>query len=95
MNGGKIHGNTSDGDGGGVSAWDGGTFVMNGGTIYGNAANLPAGVDASLANTGRYAAALCVSWATAKFGASGGHVGSTAYAANADNPGGNETITAP
>jgi hypothetical protein len=53
MNGGEISGNRAGNNRyGGVYVYTSAVFTMNGGTIYGSAANLPAGVDASLANTG-------------------------------------------
>jgi hypothetical protein len=43
--GAKISGNTNiNDDGGGVTVWDGGTFIMNGGTISGNSARKGGGV---------------------------------------------------
>jgi hypothetical protein len=94
MSEGEISGNTAGGRGGGV-LFHSGTFTMSGGIIYGNAASLPSGVDTSLANTGVYAA-LQVESGSAKFGSSGGHIGSAAYMANAELPAStNETITAP
>jgi hypothetical protein len=39
MNGGEISGNTATGRGGGVSTYNGLTFIMNGGEISGNTSN--------------------------------------------------------
>jgi hypothetical protein len=71
---GVITGNTynhNDGaGGGGVYVWRG-TFTMEGGTIYGNVDNLPAGMDASLANSARQGVSLHVEDGTAKWGTGG------------------------
>jgi hypothetical protein len=72
MEGGTISGNTADqtnSDGGGVRV-NNGVFTLKGGTIYGNSDNLPAGVDASLANSAKTNASLTVS-GTAKWGMGG------------------------
>jgi hypothetical protein len=61
MQGGVISGNTVTGGdpwGGGVSLTRGGTFTMEGGTIYGQAGRLPAGTDASRANSAQRAGSL-------------------------------------
>jgi hypothetical protein len=77
MKGGAISGNTAgDGRGGGVIVQMGDSptvFIMEGGTIYGKADNLPAGTDASLANSARQGASLLVSRSTAKWGTGGAY----------------------
>ncbi|GAB6393383.1 MAG: hypothetical protein MdMp014T_2756 [Treponematales bacterium] len=124
MNGGKIPNNITAGDGGGVSVWAGGSFIMNGGeisgnragnnryggvyvytsavftmnggTIYGSAANLPAGIDASLANNLASGTGSASVYGTVQFGTFGGHIGSTAITAgNTILVNSAETITAP
>jgi hypothetical protein len=85
MEGGTIYGNTSKGDtggsGGGVRLSAGSTFTMKGGTIYGKADSLPAGVDPSFANSGGNTAALAADGDMAKWGTGGtytkGGVGQT------------------
>jgi hypothetical protein len=54
MNNGDISGNTSDGNGGGVSVRAGGTFAMRGGSITGNTANYGAGVHGNLSSGGAF-----------------------------------------
>jgi hypothetical protein len=62
MEGGTISGNkltgSSEGDSGGVRVEKNAVFTLKGGTIYGKAESLPAGVDASLANSAPRQAAL-------------------------------------
>jgi len=79
MQGGTISGNTTTGgpggsSGGGVALLRGGVFIMEGGTIYGKAESLPAGTNASLANSVRgYYASLTNDGTdnTAKWGTGG------------------------
>jgi hypothetical protein len=73
MQGGTISGNSANGKdsvGGGVNV-DSCTFTMEGGTIYGKAESLPAGTDASLANSAGGGASLYVYKAAAKWGTGG------------------------
>jgi fibronectin type 3 domain-containing protein len=105
MNSGEIFGNTNTcvsgaygagSSGGGVTLDDSATFTMNGGTVYGSTAT---GVSTDLANSAMSGAgaALCRgSYTTARFGLSGGHIGSTAAGTNGVLPSHtDETITAP
>jgi hypothetical protein len=77
MTGGTIAGNSADRSAGGVEAGYGGVFIMEGGTIYGKADSLPAGTDASLANSAPQGASLIVQnykndpLSTAKWGIGG------------------------
>jgi hypothetical protein len=77
MEGGTISGNSANGkggsSGGGISiGGESSTFTIQGGTIYGKADRIPAGTDASLANSARFGASLNVyRKATAKWGTGG------------------------
>lgn len=71
-----VSGNNGTRQGGGVALRkSSSTFIMNGGTIYGSSAHLPAGADKSLANTARNGASLYnadFDRGTAKYGRAGG-----------------------
>jgi hypothetical protein len=71
MSGGEITGNTTSEGGGGVLVDNDSTFTMEGGTIYGKAESLPAGTDASLANSAGIGASLSAVYSTAKWGTGG------------------------
>ena len=77
--GGAITGNTAKGGrnglGGGVKLQGSATFIMESGTVYGNAGNLPAGTAASLANSAQGGASLEAYKATAKWGSGGTYTG--------------------
>jgi parallel beta-helix repeat protein len=95
MRGGTISGNSAYNNGGGVSVWDTGEFTMEGGTIYGKAGSLPAGTDASLANSAQNDAALSVNQATAKWGTGGTYTnGSTTGTGGTDIGSTDETLIA-
>jgi hypothetical protein len=76
MQGGAISANTAKGgtnenSGGGVRVENGSAFIMEGGTIYGKAGSLPAGTNASLANSAESGVSLSVDKSTAKWGMGG------------------------
>jgi hypothetical protein len=101
MKGGVISGNTATGgaggsDGGGVSAGRGGVFIMEGGTIYGSANRLPAGTDASLANSAKNNASLHVfGEPLVKWGTGGTYTkGGVSQTGGSDIGGTNDTLIA-
>jgi hypothetical protein len=89
MSGGTISGNAAasgnGGNGGGVRVSGSiSTFTMQGGTIYGKADSLPAGTDASLANSARGGASLDVYKSTAKWGRGGTYKGGESQTGGGD-----------
>jgi hypothetical protein len=88
MSGGTISGNSATGEGwsgsGGVRVQSGSAFIMEGGTIYGKASSLPAGTDASLANSAEEGTSLSVDKATAKWGAGGTYQGGESQTGGGD-----------
>jgi hypothetical protein len=103
MQGGVISGNTATGgaggsNGGGVSVGRGGVFVMECGTIYGSANRLPAGTNASLANSAKTNESLHVSVAdesSVKWGTGGAYTkGGVSQSGGSDIGSSNDTLIA-
>jgi hypothetical protein len=88
MKGGTISANTATsrtrGSAGGGVQVNESMFIMEGGTIYGNADSLPAGTDVSLANSANSAVSLRVWKSTAKWGMGGTYKGGDSQTGGSD-----------
>jgi hypothetical protein len=103
MRGGTVSGNVNEiggdgGYGGGVEVREQSAFVMESGTIYGNAESLPAGTDASLANTINSQSGASLSMhddVTAKWGTGGTYIkGGVSQRGGSDIGSTNDTLIA-